>query len=137
VARTNKQLVAAVLGRNYDGTSDLSPWINTASSIVDEAVAVANSRNIPLSSVQQELMERWMAAHYYTQMDPLYKSKSELSASGTFIEQDFSKVAINMDPSKALGWILAGRPRGKVIWAGKTRSNALTYTDRDAPAKSS
>lgn len=138
MARTSSAAVILVLGQqtvngkagNYDGLSDLSPYIDTASSIVDDLVAAANTDGVTITATKAELIERWLAAHYYTQMDPLYKSRSTDRASGTFVEQNFRMVATQLDPSGLLAGILAGQ-RAEGAWLGTAAPAARTYDERN------
>lgn len=123
--RTNSAAVTAILGQNYDSGSesrdpvDLTPYMETASSLIDQVVACATRKGVVISSTQTELMERWMSGYYYTQMDPLYKSRSTLGASGAFAEQSYKEAAVDMDPSGCLNALLK-RQRARIEWVGKT-----------------
>lgn len=130
MARTTATAVEKVLGYNYDGESDLSPYIDTAANIVDQAVACATARNIVISSGTAALMEMWLAAHYYLQMDPLYKSKTTGRASASFADQDYSKQALQLDGSGCLAGILSGK-RASLTWGGKTDAEKLDYDQRN------
>lgn len=118
--RTNPQSVQAVLGgtslgSNWDGMTDLTPFIATASAIVDRAVTGAANKGwvqggVTLSAVEAELIERWLAAHFYVVMDPLYQSKSTQGASGSFQRKtesgfevtDYGRTACQLDYSGTL-----------------------------------
>jgi hypothetical protein len=109
--RTTEIKVQAILARNWNGTTNLLPFIEMASATIDQAVSLAaSSKGISLSAVQQELMERWLAAHFYCMMDPLYMSKSGGGASGSFQKKvgegfdstDYGKAACNVDQSGVL-----------------------------------
>jgi len=90
--RTKTSAVEAILGglndnSNWDGLTDLTPFIASASAVVDRVNTAAQNKAImpvTLSAVELELIERWLAAHFYTVMDPLYRSKSTMGASGNF-----------------------------------------------------
>lgn len=137
MSRTTVLAVQKVLGANYgplpDGTSpSLAPYIETASNTVAQAIACAADDGVILTAVQTELMERWLAAYYYTVMDPVYTSRSTLSASGSFAtaEDRYKKVAEQMDPSGCLKTILDGNIAG-AFWAGKPKSAQIDYDQRD------
>jgi hypothetical protein len=107
--------VKTLLDQNYNGRSNLSPYVDTASSLIDQCVSVAARRGLdPISSHTQELMERWLACWAYTQMDPLYVSKSTLSSSGSFVQQDYRAVAVSLDPTGVLLAILNNLNKGAV-----------------------
>lgn len=131
--RTTVSAVEAVLGgqnenSNWDGVTDLTPFIQPASSLVDRVVTCALSRSpsITLSAVEQELIERWMSAHFYAMLDPIYQNKSSGGASGgfqrghggtTFEDFDYSRVACNMDYSGCLSAI-GKRSFARFSWIG-------------------
>lgn len=104
--RTTSAVVQAVLGSDYgvlaDGSNpDLNQYIAAASNIVNQVVALAASlplgRVVTLDSATQELIERWLAAHTYTQMDPTYTNKSTGGASAGFAG---SLSGLNLDGSR-------------------------------------
>lgn len=138
MARTSSAAVILVLGQrtaagkagNYDGQSDLSPYIEAASSVVDDLAAAASAEGITFTSTKAELVERWLAAHYYTQMDPLYKSRTTDRGKGDFVEQNFLMVATQLDPTGLLPGILEGN-RAEGDWLGKAAPDALTYEERN------
>lgn len=135
-ARTNSAAVRKLLGDNYDTDTlpDLQPYIDTATVIVDRVVTCALARNVTLLATESELIERWLAAHYYTKMDPTYASKSTEGASGQFIRNEQEKEpykdgAINLDYSGCLKAVLA-RQRVQFSWLGKNPTAQIDYRDR-------
>lgn len=131
MSRTIPIAVQAILGgtanaSNWDGITDLTPYIDSASAVVDRVVATAlSNKSITLSAVEQELIERWLAAHFYTVMDPLYMSKSTRGASGSFQRKtgegfectDYGRTACQMDYSGSLRAI-GLRQFASGAWAG-------------------
>lgn len=133
MARTTSAAVIAVLQGDYDSESapSLTPFIETAGVMVDEAAGAD-----VLSAARLELVERWLAAHYYCMGDRPYTSRSTGGASGSFAGQ-FSK-GLESTPygqtALALsGGLLAatGRRRAGAEWLGKTASEALTWDERN------
>lgn len=127
MARTTAANVAAVLvdsslssnGQgDYDGTTDLTPYIDAASSVVDD-LEDADEDGV-LTSTKLELVERWLAAHYYTIMDPIYVSKSTLGRSASFQQRSYKDVAIDLDPTGELAALL-GRQRAGGFWGGRAQ----------------
>lgn len=134
--RTNVAAVQAVLGgtaktSNWDAITDLTPFIQAASAIVDRAVTAAASKfgfigGITLSALEQELIERWLAAHFYCMYDPLYQSKSTQGASGTFQRKsgegfettEYGRTACQLDYSGSLRAIGLRQFAG-MSWAGQ------------------
>ena len=131
MASTTAAAVQAVLGGNWDQTTDLTPFIDAAAEVVADAVTCAAVRSTTISSTKQELMERWLAAHYYTQMDPLYTSKSTGDASGSFKDYGYDKVAIALDPTGCLVRALNGQKVATSFWLGKTEPNQQTWDERN------
>ncbi len=130
-ARTTVAQVNALLGARWDGTTDVSPYIEIASSFVDSVAACATAKGKTLTAVQLELIERVMAAYYYMFMDPAYKSRSTASASGSwdFDMKDYTKQAIMIDPSGCVNALL-NRYAADVDWLGKPPSSQIPYEQR-------
>jgi hypothetical protein len=133
MSRTSAREVQDILGGNYDseGSPSLAVYIRTAGVVVDRAVALAAEDSVTYASGTLALIEAWLAAHYYTQMDPTYASRSTDRGSGSFREQDFKAVALELD---AYGYLSTALSGGPVVatgsWLGKTRSERLNYHDR-------
>lgn len=133
--RTTSPDVQGILGDHYDGTTDLSPFITTASSLVDR-LATLDTDSI-LSTAQKELIERWLAAHFYVQADPILASKSTGKSSGVFEGQTamaldnsrYGQMAKVLDVTGRLGNL--SRPKARMQWLGKARSDQIAYEDRD------
>lgn len=117
MARTTAAAVQGILGRNYDGQSDLTPWIAAATKLVDR---VADSDDPPDSDTL-ELIERFIAAHYYTVMDPLFSSKNTGKSSAKFMDRSYLDVAIQLDPSATVSAITSddGPKVASAIWLGE------------------
>lgn len=138
MARTTPALVAALLGMNYDRvrTPDLNQFIAPATMIVDQikakaavkGVAYTDSAN-PGDSSQLETIERWLAAHYYAQQDPLYTSRSTQGATGSFqvgqlgkgfASTQYGANAMDLDFSGVLKNI-NGQQKARGAWLGRRR----------------
>lgn len=130
--------VAIILGSNYgpqsDGTSpDLAPYLRKASLVMARVLACAiyNKGDIP-NADELEDMAKWLAAYYYTIMDPVYLSRSTASASGSFATDAdrYKNAAMDTDPSGCLRTILSGATAG-MFWAGKTETEQIDYDERN------
>lgn len=121
MARTTAIKVQEILGSNWDGKSRMDPYMEVATDVVTQVDDAATEKDIILSSTRLELIERWLAAHYYTMMDPLYKSKGTDKASGTFMERSYKEVAIQLDTSASLSAIMSpeGPKVAEGIWLGE------------------
>lgn len=125
--RTIGKDVITLLGDDYgartDGTyPDLTPYIATASAIVTRVLSCAVDKGKSLDAATAELLERWLAAHYYTKNDPVYASRSAGGASGSFVRdpkepEPYKNVALDLDPSGCLAAIF-NRQRASVDWLG-------------------
>lgn len=147
MARTTAAAVKAVLlpGKDYDteNSPDLTPFIDTASAYVDDIVTCAADQDpaVTLTDARLELIERWLAAHFYVVSDQTYASKSTEGASasfhgqtGMYIESSrYGQTAMSLDKSGCLASIggSAGRIRVGTAWLGKAPSNQTDYVDRD------
>lgn len=140
MARTTAELVQGVLmddyGARLDGSlPDLTPYIDTASALVDDVATCAAAKRKTLSAAKLELIERWMAAHYYTKADRVPSSKSTGGASSSYITdpeipEPYKAAALDLDTSGCLSAILS-RKRAGATWLGKTAAEALTYQQRN------
>lgn len=143
--RTTSGLVIGILGRNYDSDPedglppDLSPFMATATVIVDRVATCATAKGFTLSSTELELIERWLTAHFYCVNDPLYTSRSTQGASGSFqtgqvLEgfgaTEYGRQAIAMDYSGCLKNISL-KQRASMSWLGKPPSEQIPYRQRD------
>lgn len=119
--RTTIELVKALIETEED--FDLTPFVETASSIVDVLVSKANPA---LTDKKLELIERWLSAHCYATYDPrptdekagpvsaTYESNTDLFLSNS----KYGQMAINLDTSGYLRSLNKGRVAGKVTWLG-------------------
>lgn len=140
MARTTSALVIGIMGDDYgpreNGVSpDLTPYIDTANALISRVNTCALTKNITLSTTELELLERWMAAHYYTKSDPTYNSRTTEGASGNFVRdpnepEPYKNAAIDLDPSGCLNSLLK-RQRAGGAWMGKTAAEAVNWQDRN------
>jgi hypothetical protein len=145
MARTTAVLVKALLapGKDYDLRSEpsLDPFIDTAALLVDDIVECATARGVVLTDARLELIERWMAAHFYKQSDQAETSRSTGGASASFQGQTglyldgtkYGQTAKLLDTSGCLATIAGatGRQSARGFWAGKPPSTQTDYIDRD------
>jgi len=130
MARTTSEAVEDILGDNYDDSSSLTRYITTANVIVTRVSACATERGYTLSSDELELMEMWLAAHFYTIMDPIYKRKKTERAEGEFYDwRSYLEAAKALDPSGCLAAIMAKKVA--LHWGGLPKSEQTDAEDRD------
>jgi len=115
--RTTILAVQTLLGSNYGPLSNelggaypnLQQFIDTAWPLVDQVVYWGNKRygraGGGLTTFLQEIVERYLACHFYQQMDQGYASKSQGGASASFQGQlslgiessPYGRTALNVD----------------------------------------
>jgi len=123
VIRTNATLVAEII--EVDPRINLDPFILSASVLVDEIEQ--NSRST-LTPERLELIERWLAAHFYAMRDPraeteragsvgvTYQSKVDLNLSLSH----YGQMAIVLDTTGTLRLLSeAGKVRRGAFWLGR------------------
>lgn len=141
MARTTADKVRGVLMRDYDTVDlpSLTPFVETANSLTDEVAAVAAGRNVSLGSARLELIERWLAAHFYSQSDRPYAENMTRSAqakyqgqTGMHLESSFyGQTAMVLDTSGALRSLNSPAGRAYAAWLGKAPSEQTDYVERD------
>lgn len=127
--RTLAASVQAILLDHYDGSSNLTAFIDSASSLVDR-VAALDSDSI-LGSSNLELIERWLAAHFYAHADQLMQTKSTGRAGATFQGKtammlnstQYGQTAMVMDFTGELRKMNAGNVTVGINWLGTKYKN--------------
>lgn len=145
MSRTSASDVAAIMlpGKDYDLTSDLTPFIRTAGVIVDRLVTRAGSR-LPINDAEAERLECLLSAHLYCMSDRTYKSRKSGAASGAFDwstglgfdGSTYGQMAKVMDPSGGLAFLEQAQKAPMVVggfWAG----GGITAVPDVAPEKTS
>lgn len=139
--RTDSDAVIALLapGKDYDlvNLPSLTGFIASASVVVSRVATCAADKGITLSSEELELIERWLAAHYYKRSDLPYASKSTGGQSASFQTKidmgikgtHYGQSAIDMDPSGCLA-ALSSQARASIGWLGKNPPDQINYEDR-------
>ena len=142
MARTTAAAVKLVMapGKDYDTnrSPDLTPFIDTASAVVDRVAACATAKGITLSSTELELIERWLSAHFHCVSDKPYSTRSTQGASGGFHGQTamaldatlYGQTAKGIDYSGCLAAIFA-KQKARMKWLGKPPSEQVDYVNRD------
>lgn len=142
MARTSSILVQGVLrsgpGGDYDGTTDLTPYIDAASLIVSRVATCATNKGIPLTTDELEMIERWLAAHLYAMSDQPYLEKETERARGKFQgvtkmhfeATKYGQTAIDLDASRCLAAINSGK-FVRIDWLGKRPSEQIDAVQRD------
>lgn len=140
--RTTPKAVQGVLGRNYDGATDVTPFIHTAHSWTNKVAASARASE--LSDDDFELIERYLAAHAYGHHDQFFTSNSVGSQDRTAAEfqgktamyfeaSQYGQTALTLDVTGTLATMQqeaqkGGRKTASIRWLG-TRSR-YDYSNR-------
>lgn len=144
--RTTSADVQAILVTNkqYDGTTDLQPFIDTAVVLTDWLET--NDTGGTLSETALERIEAYLAAHFYGHADQFFTSKSTGRASGSFQGQTqmvlmstyYGQTACLLDTTGLLAQRSKDAERGSPVdygvgieWVGKPVSEQIDYIDRD------
>ncbi len=138
MARTVTNAVKGILGRQYDGETSLLGFIETATALVTEVDTCATAMGVTLSSTMLELIERWLAAHYYAHSDQLFAKKKTGDASATFQGEfgkgldstQYGQTAKRLDTSGCLASLDKGS-KASMEWLGLPVSEQTDYIDRD------
>ena len=127
--RTTSDAVEEII--EIDSTIDLDPFIEAASALVDKHCAAANSA---YTATELELIERWLAAHFYAIRDPraLVEDLGKISAT---IE---SKVDLGLDVTrygqmaKILDWYSGLAALDEQIKKGGRRVIGITWLGEES-----
>jgi hypothetical protein len=138
--RTTSELVIGLLLNEYDAENepDVTPFIDSASVLIDEVVACAARKGKTLTDEAAEILERWVAAHLYQAPDPGYQEKQTEKAKGVYntitgkgLEGTrFGQNALLIDSTGCLRGI-NNNARARLRWMGKPPSEQIPYYDRD------
>lgn len=136
---TTAAAVKNTLGLDYDCISNpsLQTYIDTAAAIMSRMIDCATRKGITFTVAEKELIQRWLAAHFYVMSDQNYKARSTLRASGQFQGETkmyleaskYGQTAVLIDPSGCLNAI-GTRARATIFWGGKRPSEQIDIDDR-------
>lgn len=133
--RTTGQAVRDILTKDYDciNNPSLTGYIASASSIVDDVRAAAIVDENPYGFAKLELIERWLAAWFYTLSDPVYASRSTGGDSASFVrgkDNPYLEGAKAVDTGGYLEAFLDNR-QATGFWLGTPDNEAISYDDRN------
>jgi len=138
--RTSSASVQALLGQNYDGSTTLTPFIDTATALVDWLSSQDSDGE--LNSTLLELIERYLAAHFYHPVNQFVQAEGAGGASNTYQGQTgqgfsstmYGQTALRLDVTGLLAKreleSQQGRSKATVGWLGKTTDEQIDYDDR-------
>lgn len=141
--RTTEAAVKALMlpGRDYNLMTNpsLLGFIDTASSMIDDAVELAALDSVVYSDRKLELLERWVAAWAHCMSSQQLASSSSLSASGSRTGQTamgleanfYGQTALRLDANGYLEQLDKGVETVSIEWLGKRDSERISYEDRN------
>lgn len=142
--RTTAEAVAAIMPKDYDGTTSLTSFLEVASEMTDDVESCAADKGITLSDAKLEKIERYLTAWLYCQQDKPYASKNSADSGAAFHGQTgmgldsnlYGQTAKRLDTSGCLAQIDAGGeqtapdPTASGFWLGRKPSEQTDYLDR-------
>ena len=140
--RTTSEKVKELLFRDFDDEDcpSLDPAVAAANALTDRVVSAATSKGESLTTKEAELVERYLAAHFYCQSDRQYSSSNTEGSSGSFAGQSgmylestsYGQTAMLLDTSGSLRE-LNGPKRAVAsgISLHKTESAQRSYRERN------
>lgn len=125
MAYTTIPAVKGILADDYNLTTDLQQFIDTADVIIQRVKTCAVQKNITLSVLELEMIERWLACHLYCMSNPQYQSEATGGISVSYTGQTglhlestrFGQMAIILDYSGCLNAI-SQRSFASANWLG-------------------
>lgn len=95
--RTTAALVKTIIEVDENISSDLVPFITVANELVTECCADAGYTDARL-----ELIERWLAAHFYSVRDPRAKTESAGSVGATYFGEVGKNLSLTFHGQQAM-----------------------------------
>lgn len=140
MARTTAEAVQGILLQDYDADEapSLTPFIDTAAIMVGRVIICATAKGLTLTAEELEIVERWLAAHYYVCSDQTYASASTNGASASFHGKTdmglnssrYGQTALGLDHTGCLAAINKGGYLLAPVWLGKTVAEQTPFNDR-------
>lgn len=132
--RTTMAQIAGIIELDAEIVPDdaaMLPFIEIANELVTECCTGTKGPASAYSDVRLELIERWLAAHFYAQRDPRYASESagvsvsyQSSVAIGFDNTHYGQQAMRLDTNGALAAnnenAKKGRRRASGYWLGTT-----------------
>lgn len=120
-----------------DSSIDLTSFITTAHALTNHVVSQDVSGVLSTELVTE--IEKYLAAHFYSLRDPVYRAKKTGGASATFQGEDgkrfesthFGQNAIALDVSGTLAAMNEGAAAISMIWLGTNTNAATSYEERN------
>lgn len=140
MARTTAIAVKGILLQDYDTEAEpsLTPFIDTANALTSRLATAASADGNDLSVAELELIERWLAAHFYTISDQKYQESTTADAEAVYQGRTemgleattYGQQALVLDWSGNLT-SLSRHHRARGVWLGSTATEAQTFDERN------
>jgi hypothetical protein len=140
MARTTSNAVKSILLEDYDSEAEpsLTPFIDTANALTSRLATKAAASGEILTTAELELVERWLAAHFYVVSDSKYAENTTADAEAVYQ----GKTEMGLEASTygqqalALDWTgvlvaLSRHHRAHGMWLGSTVREASDYDTRN------
>jgi hypothetical protein len=133
MARTTKDDIEGIIELDASvipNDAAMLPFITIANELVTEYCTGTNGPTTEYSEERLELIERWLAAHFYTNRDPRATNESagavsvgyQSSVGLGFDTSHYGQTAMRLDTNGGLSTLnenmKKGRPRVRVSWLG-------------------
>jgi hypothetical protein len=125
-------------GGDYDGVTDLTPFINTADVWIRALLKCAAIKGLTPDPADLAVIANWLAAHAYVMSDQTYTQKQTDRAAGQFKSSvgprfqlsNYGQTAMTLDSTGCLEVI--NQPQKKVggFWGGKVPCDQIPYWQR-------
>lgn len=130
---TTTLAVKNLLGEECTADTNLEPFLSTANALVDQLVKCAKGKGINLEASLLERIAANLAAHFFTNMEPVYKSRTTQDASATWLHgggpnlnsSPFGQTARMLDISGCLAQFENGTQVIQLKWLGKVPRGAV------------
>ena len=124
--RTTTELVAGII--EVDPLINLDPFILAANALVEQI-----AEGSELSTERLQLVETWLAAHFYTVRDPRTTAEKAGPVSASYQSavalglntSHYGQMAQTLDTSGSLRALASGKRRPSVLWLGRTADERL------------
>ena len=138
---TTAEAVKAIMapGKDYDGVSNLAPFIRAAGLLVNRLILKAGLVGKAAPADESAEIMAWLAAHAYKQSDQALASKSTDGASGSYQGQTgdmglkstkYGQMALMLDSTGLLNGI-SNNARAGGFWLGTEYRDQRTFEDRE------
>lgn len=130
--RTTMAQIAGIIELDSEIVPDeaaMLPFIEIANELVTECCTGSKGPTVAYSDTRLELIERWLAAHFYTQRDPRYTNESAGVSVGYqstvalgFDNSHYGQQAMRLDTNRGLAVVNENTKKGlrrpSAFWLG-------------------